>query len=139
MRGSMGYVSLCAWREARGEGEDGIRGVIHVIRKRALTWYKAFTEPYHQAIYAHGQFTSMSDPNDPNYTLFPVDTDPIWIMCQRLAQEIVAGQDLDNTCGALYYANLDHITPGGWFSKYIIGHPETHPPTVVIAHTTFFI
>ena len=134
----MGYVSLCGWREGRGEGEECIRGMLHVIRKRALTWYKAFTEPYHQAIYAHGQFTSMSDPNDPNYTLFPADNDVVWIFCQRIAQEIVAGQDSDNTGGALYYANLDHITPGGWFSKYILSHPETHPPTVVIAHTTFF-
>lgn len=134
----MGYVSLCGWREARGEGDEGVRGVIHVIGNRVNAWYATQVEPWHYAIYLHGQFTSMSDPNDPNYSLFPADNDPVWIMCQRMAQAIVSGQDSDNTGGALYYANLDNITPGGWFSKYILGHPETHPPTVVIAHTTFF-
>ena len=135
----MGYVSLCAWREARGEGEDGICGVLHVIRNRVLAWYQAYAEPYHQAVYAHGQFTSMSDPYDPQYRLFPPDTDPIFILCQRLAQDVVLGNDPDNTGGALYYANLMFVPNGGWFDKYILRHPETHPPTVKIAHTTFFV
>ena len=134
----MGYISLCAWREARGEGEDGIRGALHVIRNRVLKWYQAYVEPYHYAIYAHGQFASMSNPNDPEYRLFPSATDPIYILCQRLAQDVVSGNDPDNTGGALYYANLAHIVPGGWFDRHIVGHPETHPPTVKIAHTTFF-
>ena len=135
----MGYVSLCLWREARGEGDDGIRGVMHVIRKRALSWYKSAKEPYHAAIYDHAQFTSMSDPNDPQYTLFPPDTDLIYLLCRKIAVDVISGCDPDNTGGALYYANLDNITPGGWFAKYILKHPETHPPTVTIKHHTFFI
>lgn len=135
----MGYVSLCLWREARGEGDDGIRGVMHVIRKRALSWYKSAKEPYHAAIYDHAQFTSMSDPNDPQYTLFPADTDLIYLLCQKIAVDVISGTDADNTGGALYYANLDNITSGGWFAKYILKHPETHPPTVTIKHHTFFI
>ena len=134
----MGYVSLCLWREARSEGEDGIRGVMHVIRKRALTWYKSAKEPYHACIFSHAQFTSMSDPADPEYSLFPSDTDSVYMLCQRIAQDVIAGHDTDNTGGALYYANLDNITPGGWFAKYILSHPETHPPTVKIGRHTFF-
>ena len=134
----MGYVSLCGWREARGEGEDGIRGVIHVIGNRVKAWYRLERDPWHYAIFKKGQFTSMSDVNDPQYFLKPADNDPVWILCQRLAAEIVAGQDVDNTGGALYYANLDNITPGGWFAQEILAEPEVHPPTVVIAHTTFF-
>ena len=136
----MGYVSLCLWREARGEGDDGIRGVMHVIRRRATTWdkYKGRTEPYHAAIYDHGQFTSMSDPGDSQYHLFPAESDLVYILCQKIAQDVIAGRDQDNTGGALYYANLDNITPGGWFDKYILRHPETHPPTVAIGRHTFF-
>lgn len=134
----MGYVSLCLWREARGEGEDGIRAVMHVIHKRALLWYKRAKEPYHAAVYDHAQFTSMSDPNDRQYTLFPSDTDSVYLLCEKIAQEVISGCSTDNTCGALYYANLDNITPGGWFAKYILKHPETHPPTATIGRHTFF-
>lgn len=134
----MGYVSLCAWREARGEGENGMRGVIHVIGNRVAAWYSTQIEPWHYAIYLHGQFTSMSSPEDPQYQLFPKADDPQYLYCQQVAPLIVAGKDYDLTNGALYYANLAEIPKGGWFDKYIVQHPETHPVLAVIAHTTFF-
>lgn len=134
----MSYVSLCLWREARGEGEDGIRAVAHVIRNRALAWYREEQEPFHRAVFSHGQFTSMSDPSDPQARLFPAEDDPVYQLCKRIAAEVVAGRETSPVGPAFYYANLEHITPGGWFHKYICSHPETHPILRAVGKHTFF-
>lgn len=133
----MGYVALCAYREARGEGEQGIIGQMNVVGNRARNWYYHIADPYHYAIYLKGQFTSMSDPSDPNYRLFPADDDPIWHFCLSKAQELVIGTLPDNTCGALYYCNLKTMDQHGWFARNIIGS-KAHPLLVTINHTSFY-
>jgi len=94
------YVaSLCAWREARGEGRDGIRGVLHVIANRGKAWNKSWAEIVYQRL----QFSSMTAPGDPQLELVPKTTDPIFQECCEIAMVISAGGDFDLTQGATHY------------------------------------
>jgi spore germination cell wall hydrolase CwlJ-like protein len=126
------------WREARGEGDEGLRAVGHVVVNRANHWYAEFKDPIHHAIFAPAQFPSMSNPSDPNYRRFPADVDPQWQYARGKALEIVNGEDEDNTRGALYYANLADIDPNGWFMRNVVNQSHLHPLLVVIAHQSFY-
>lgn len=104
------YVAaLCAWREARGEGHDGIRAVIHVIANRAsrrgLSWA--------QVVYERLQFSSMTAPGDPQLTLVPHNPDPAFEDCYAVADLIYSGGDFDLTDGADHYFN-PHVVLPGW-------------------------
>jgi len=131
-------LALCAWREARGEGEDGMRGVMFVIVHRARLWYDAHLDPIHYAIYQRGQFTSMSDPRDPQYRLHPADGDQQWAWCLNEAKAIVLGAEQnDPTNGALYYANVREIPADGWFMRHVV-ESKAHPLLAVINHHSYF-
>jgi spore germination cell wall hydrolase CwlJ-like protein len=131
-------VALCQWREARSEGEIGMRAVGHVIVNRAASWYHQMRYPVHFAVYAKNQFTSMSCPSDPQYRRFPAEVDPQWQFCQQIAPEILADADPDPTNGALYYANLEIITPGCWFEIEVVLKPQIHPLLIVIRNHHFY-
>lgn len=130
-------IALCAWREARGEGEDGLRAVMHVIVNRAIAWYGNHSESAHIAVYSKNQFTSMSCPSDPNFIRQPAPVDELWQYCQRTAPAVANGFDEDLTKGALYYANLrdEH---SGWFRREILDQPEKHPLLATIGNHSFF-
>ena len=134
-------LALCVWREARGEGEAGMRAVGHVIRNRVFAkqgdWVKVVTAP--------NQFTSINPPKtregfpkDGQTVLWPANDDTRFLKAQELAHSIFSGQDQDLTGGALYYANLVDIETGGWFEREILGHPEKYPRTALIGRHTFF-
>ena len=131
-------VALCMWREACGEGQDGMRAVGHVIRNRGEQWYSHLVDPFHFAVYAKGQFTSMSDPSDPNYRRFPADVDPQWQFAVIVTPKILDGSDADLTEGALYYARLDQISTSGWFYLNIVEKSKAHPLLAIIGHHSFY-
>ena len=94
-------AALTMWREARGEGQDGMRAVGHVIDNRAklhgLSWA--------QVVYQRLQFSSMTAPGDPQLTTVPIVPDPQFNDAYAIADAIMAGNDEDNTDGAIsYYA-----------------------------------
>lgn len=128
--------SLCLWREARGEGHEGMRAVAWVIQNRAKAWGKSIL----QILMAPNQFTSMRDKLQPDGTWkfeFPPDADPEWEDARQIVGDLITGKDTDDpTDGALYYANLRAAT-SGWFFENIVNSPE-HPKTVQIGHHAFF-
>jgi spore germination cell wall hydrolase CwlJ-like protein len=128
-------LALVAWKEARGEGLQGCRAVMHVIANRV--GHIGFAHTLHDCIYGKNQFTSMSVPSDPEFNLEPKEGDAIFIECVTLADDVLSGTDPDNTCGAHFYANL-HTMTSGWFELHIVGDPVNHPKTAVIGHHTFF-
>jgi spore germination cell wall hydrolase CwlJ-like protein len=130
-------LALCAYKEARGEGPNGMRAVMHVIYHRALAWYGAGEGSVHEAVYAKNQFTSMSVPSDPEFNLQIPTFDANYEFCQRMAPQILSDQDKDETGNALYYANLHEVT-SGWFIDAIVNDPAQHPQTAVIGRQTFF-
>lgn len=128
--------SLCLWREARGEGHEGMRAVAWVIQNRAKAWKTSIL----QILMAPNQFTSMQDKKQPDGTWkfeFPPDADPQWEDARQIIGALIDGTDSeDPTDGALYYANLRTAT-SGWFFENIVKNPD-HPHTVTIGHHDFY-
>ena len=129
----LNLLALCLWREARGEGEDGMRAVACVVMNRV----KAKWGTLQKVILGKNQFTSMSVPSDSQFTLQPKANDKLYKIASEIAEEAIAGELEDTTKGALYYANLK-IATSGWFFKNIVGKPKEHPETVQIGRHSFF-
>ena len=102
------WMALTMWGEARGQGEDGMRAVGHVIANR----WKAKSHGAYvtDTVSAAWQF-SCWNANDPNRAqmLAISDLKPgsaghrQWLDAKRLAAEILAGRSEDPTGGALFY------------------------------------
>jgi N-acetylmuramoyl-L-alanine amidase len=107
-------AALCAWREARGEGQDGIRAVIHVIanrsKERGMNWA--------QIVYQSLQFSSMTYPHDPQLCAVPRPMDISFPNCYQLADLIYADRDEDLTMGATFYYATS-IPPPEWAAGMI--------------------
>ena len=105
------WMALTMWGEARGEGEEAMRAVGHVIdnRRRASRADPGFvTDTVSEAF----QF-SCWNPGDPNRkAMLNVDSLPgdghdrrMWAAARRIADEILSGRSADPTEGALFYHN----------------------------------
>jgi len=101
-------LAATAWGEARSEGEHGMRAVAHVMVNRVGD---RFGEDLATVILSPKQFSvwNRGDPNrrlvqnfvanpDPNVT-----GDPQWETAERVAREVLSGQSVDPTGGALFY------------------------------------
>lgn len=133
-------MALCVWKEARGEGNEGMEAVAYVILSRAKAWYSHTAEAVHAAVYAKNQFTSMSVPSDPEFSLMPHPNDPQYAYCDTLCTSLLSNADdsaaNDPTHGALYYADLPDCT-SGWFFNNIVNSPA-HPLLATIGHQNFY-
>lgn len=105
------WMALTMWGEARGQGEEAMRAVGHVIHNR---WQSArrgafVTDTVSQAY----QFSCWNE-GDPNRAaMLNVHALPrasaeyrLWQAARRLAAEILAGRSADPTGGALFYHSL---------------------------------
>jgi N-acetylmuramoyl-L-alanine amidase len=136
--------ALCLWREARGEGREGMRAVAWVIHNRSVRWNQRILK----VVLAVNQFTSMShlkQDEQGNWNFeFPSEAneDAVdwqrWKEAQEIVQAIESGEDTsDPTDGALYYANL-HTATSGWFFQHIASDIHEHPQTAKLGNHTFF-
>ena len=119
--------ALCVWREARGEGSIGKRGVAHVILNRMNHGGYGGSD-VHGVVLKPYQFSSFLE-SDPNSELWPLDEDALWIDSQQAAQAVLLGFDTDITAGALFY-----------FSRPLTEPPSAWGPvgvTLVVGHLTF--
>lgn len=94
-------LALCIWREARGEGMLGKRGVGHVVSNR-VSHNKFFGHDVRSVILKPWAFSSFNA-NDPNADKWPADADPSWMDSQTAAKQVLSWNDPDLTSGALYY------------------------------------
>jgi N-acetylmuramoyl-L-alanine amidase len=101
-------LAATVWGEARSEGEDGMRAVAHVMVNRIGD---RFGEDLATVILTPKQF-SVWNRGDPNRRLvLNLVRDPDryvtdaaqWEQAQRIAREVLAGQSVDPTDGALFY------------------------------------
>ncbi|MBX3429926.1 MAG: cell wall hydrolase [Hyphomonadaceae bacterium] len=100
-------LAATVWGEARSEGEEGMRAVAHVMVNRIGS---RFGEDLSTVILSPKQF-SVWNRNDPNRRLVQtlardpssVETDPEWLVADRVAREVLSGQSVDPTGGALFY------------------------------------
>ena len=123
--------ALCLWREARGEGVDGMRAVAWVILNRSRKWGRSI----HDIIMEPNQFTSMTvDSHPPN----PQPDDLQMAEAEGIVNDLFSLRDtVDPTGGAVYYGNL-HTATSGWFFRNIVDDKIKHPQTTTIGHHTFF-
>jgi hypothetical protein len=115
-------LAATVWGEARSEGELGMRAVAHVMVNRVGL---RFGEDLTTVILSPKQFSvwNRSDPNrrlvanlvrDPGRD----DVDTEWEVAQRVAREVLAGQSVDPTGGALFY-HTRAVRPS--WSRYGVG------------------
>lgn len=100
-------LAATVWGEARSEGEEGMRAVAHVMVNRIGP---RFGEDLSTVILSPKQF-SVWNRNDPNRRIVQnlardpssVATDPEWLVAERVSREVLSGQSVDPTGGALFY------------------------------------
>ncbi|MCX7358433.1 MAG: cell wall hydrolase [Alphaproteobacteria bacterium] len=100
-------LAATVWGEARSEGEGGMRAVAHVMVNRIGP---RFGEDLSTVILSPKQF-SVWNRNDPNRRIVQnlardpssIATDPEWIVAERVSREVLSGQSIDPTGGALFY------------------------------------
>ena len=100
-------LAATAWAEARSEGELGMRAVAHVMVNRVGD---RFGDDLHTVILAPKQFSAwnLGDPNRPlaqnpeRYATGGADK-ATWDTALEVAREVLSGQSVDPTDGALFY------------------------------------
>lgn len=118
-------LAATAWGEARSEGEDGMRAVAHVMANRVGG---RFGENLETVILSPRQFSvwNRGDPNRPlvrnpeRYAQSGSNRET-WETAQRVAREVLSGQSVDPTNGALFY-HTGAIRP--WWSRYGQGRTQ---------------
>jgi N-acetylmuramoyl-L-alanine amidase len=101
--------SLCVWREARGEGLLGKRGVAHVVKNRSdnPSWWGHSVST---VILERYQFSSFN-PGDPNADQWPADNDPAYSDSLTVSEDVLVNGDSDITQGATSYFDISIPTP----------------------------
>ncbi len=112
-------LAATAWGEARSEGPEGMRAVAHVIVNRVGD---RFGENLETVIRAPKQFSAWNrgDPNRPlvqNPERYATGGDNLetWQAAQDIARQVLSGQSVDPTNGALFY-HTRAIRP--WWSRH---------------------
>jgi spore germination cell wall hydrolase CwlJ-like protein len=124
---SEALLSLCVWREARGEGMLGKRGVAHCILNR-VNARSFFGHDVQSVILKPYQFSSFNA-SDPNADKWPAVDDPSWMDSQAAAHQVLSWNDPDLTSGALYYFSPPLTAPPhAWGSVGV---------TLVVGNLTF--
>lgn len=125
-------LAATAWGEARSEGADGMRAVAHVMVNRVSS---RFGEDLKTVILSPRQFSAwnVGDPNRPlvqNPERYATAGENLetWQEAQLIAREVLTGQSVDPTGGALFY-HTRAIRP--WWSSYGEGR------TVIGAHVFY--
>lgn len=125
-------LALCMWREARGEGLEGMTAVGLVIQNRVRRWNQSWSS----VIVGKNQFSSMTVPGDSQLVVWPTN-ETLFQQAYMKAWDIFKGECPDITNGALYYAYLPNVT-SGWFLREIISKSAEHPVLAKVGRHTFY-
>ncbi len=109
------FMALVIWREARGEPHAGKVAVGYTIMNRVLrpSWWG---HTVLEVVTKKWQYSSMTDPNDHQLTLWPLESDPRWVECMDVARGVY-DKTLPNPapCADSYFA--DYIAPPRWADR----------------------
>lgn len=112
-------LAATAWGEARSEGEEGMRAVAHVMVNRVGD---RFGDTLKSVILAPKQFSAwnIGDPNRPlvqHPERYATGGENLttWQTAQQVAREVLSGQSVDPTGGALFY-HTRAVHP--WWDRY---------------------
>lgn len=114
-------LALCCWREARNQRKVAQVGQAWTVRNRAdkPSWWG---DSISSVILKPEQYSSFNA-GDPNSTKLPHSTDPSWLQCLEVAQDVYQGIEADPTNGATHYfdASLDSHPPS-WATAPTMEH-----------------
>lgn len=127
-------LALTMWREARGEGREGMRAVGHVIRNRVRNgtfgdWDHVITSKW--------QFSSISAPGDAQLVRWPDSPDDRFALAMQLTDAIFEDNDPDITSGSLWYANLDFVPASSTFWETVARNPDNEFAVKIGNHTFY--
>lgn len=108
-------MTMTAWDEARGEGQDGIRAQVHSVinRFQAGRWYSRKTLAATCLLgYAYSAWNS-NDPNRVASAEVPMD-EPLMALCRAEVTAAVSRETQDPTNGATHYYAVSMATPPTW-------------------------
>src|SRR5271170_7008085 len=89
--GDLDLLALCIWREGRGEGMMGKRGIAHVIANRVNA--RSFFGHNIQTVILKPFAFSSFNADDPNSDKWPSDVDTSWQDSQAAAKQVLSWQD----------------------------------------------
>lgn len=100
-------LAATIWGEARSEGEDGMRAVAHVMMNRVGSRFGENLEtviltPYQFSVWNRGDPNRRLVSNPTRYATGGIALET-WVQAQRIAREVLSGQSVDPTNGALFY------------------------------------
>lgn len=103
-------LALCVWREASNQPVAAKLAVAWSIRNRVQhpSWYGG---TWSEVICKKFQYSSMTNPGDPNLVRWPLETDTSWQAALEVAQAAISGSGSDPTGGAVNYYSLDIPEP----------------------------
>lgn len=106
------YLALVVYREARSEPLGARTGVACTVLNRVARrgWWG---DSIDTVICKKWQYSSMTDPKDVQLTKWPLLSDPTWIECLRVADEVLRGALGNPIPGADSYHD-DSISPPAW-------------------------
>lgn len=120
-------LAFVAWREARGESTDGVIAVMYTVKERADNLKAWEGTDIVSAITAKWQYSSITDPNDPQLTKFPQESDSYFPQFMDLAAAVLTESIPNPVPGADSYYAVSMPHPPNWataerFLKQIGGH-----------------
>ena len=91
------FLALSIWREARGESEECREGVAQVVLNRVAGggWWG---NTIMSVLFKRRQFSSLTEPDDPQLCTYPSEDDHSWKDCLTIAARAIEGQ-MDNPVG----------------------------------------
>ena len=92
------FLALCLWRESRGSSISVQTGIAQVIVNRAKK-----APDVSSVIIKKRQFSSFTDPKDPQLTTWPESSDKSWIHCLELAEQVLRGDLQSSVANATNY------------------------------------
>lgn len=123
-------LALTIWREARGESRDARIAVGGSIKNRVdrPSWWGT---DWISVMRKKWQYSSLTDPHDPQLTNWPAADDAAFAECLELADGIMAGRYRSTMLGADSYFDSS-IAPPKWAAE----HPDRKIGT--IGRLTFY-
>lgn len=100
-------LAATIWGEARSEGEAGMRAVAHVMKNRVGARFGENLEtvimtPYQFSVWNRGDPNRRLVANPERYATGGIALET-WEQAQQIARQVLAGQSVDPTNGALFY------------------------------------
>lgn len=106
----LAFLALTVWREARGESFPCQLGVAHAVLNRVAR-PKWWGNDIMSVIFKKWQFSSLTDPHDPQLTTWPRSDALPWQQCLKAAATALDGSIVNPVPGADSYFDVSIPAP----------------------------